>query len=286
MDEKELKEILSAIEKAGWRPELCDTPVPVSYQAVKCGIPTDMGDECIDDYILLPKAVVGTHPYVLVPVSGDSMIDAGYENGDKLRVQLGVDAYDGDDVFVWVDGGCTVKTLFTDEDGNRWLVPRNDTYDAIPLTEDMDVRVFGVVRSVEKVSPRNSSRELLKSIRRTKEKQKQAKRMSAEMVDRQMVAVSGIVVHARQWYAVYRALLDKNLVQAGDYQGFCAHVRELVPEHKHLPEAKEISRMAVQSFSKPVTMWTENDAPVRGNRFRDYLNIALEMGNLLSNPKK
>ena len=27
MDEKELKEILSAIEKAGWRPELCDTPV-------------------------------------------------------------------------------------------------------------------------------------------------------------------------------------------------------------------------------------------------------------------
>ena len=102
MDEKELKEILSVIEKAGWQPELCDTPVPVSYHAVKCGLPAEMGDDCIDDYVLLPKALVGMHPCVLVPVSGDSMIDAGYENGDKLRVQLGVDAYDGDDVFVWV----------------------------------------------------------------------------------------------------------------------------------------------------------------------------------------
>ena len=43
--------------------------------------------------------------------------------------------------------------------------------------------------------------------------------------------------------------------------------------------------MAVQSFSKPVAMWTENDAPVSGNRLRDYLNIALTMGELLSNPK-
>ena len=75
MDEKELKEILSAIEKAGWRPELCDTPVPVSYHAVKCGLPAEMGDDYIDDYILLPKAVVGTHPYVLVPVRGNRFRD-------------------------------------------------------------------------------------------------------------------------------------------------------------------------------------------------------------------
>ena len=58
-------------------------------------------------------------------------------------------------------------------------------------------------------------------------------------------------------------------------------------DEKELKEIlSEISRMAVQSFSKPVTMWTENDAPVRGNRFRDYLNIALTMGKLLSNPQK
>lgn len=285
MDEQELKEILSSMRAAGWQPELCDTPVPVSYSAVKCGLPTEMGDDYIDGYVLLPKELVGMHPSVLLPVSGNSMIDAGYEEGDKLRVQLGVTAYDGEDVFAWVDGGCTVKTLFTDEEGKHWLVPRNEAYDAIPLTEDMDVRIFGVVRGVEKASSRVSSRELLKSIRRTKDKQKQAKKMSVEEVDRQIVKVSDIVVHARQWYAVYRALLDKKLVQAGDYQGFCAHVKELLPDHKHLPEAKEISRMAVQSFSKPVAMWTENDAPVSGNRFRDYLNIALTMGELLSNPK-
>ena len=81
MDEKELKEMLSAIENAGWMPELCDTPVLVSDHAVKCGSPAEMGDDYIDDYVLLPKALLGTHPYVLVPVSGDSMIDAGHEVG-------------------------------------------------------------------------------------------------------------------------------------------------------------------------------------------------------------
>ncbi len=282
MDGKELKEILDGMWQAGWAVELCDTPVPVSENPVMCGMPTEMGDDVVDDYVLLPKALVGMTPYVLVPVKGDSMLDAGYEEGDQLRVQLGVDAYDGDDVFVWVDGGCTVKTLFSDEEGKRWLVPQNDTYDAILLKEDMDVRVFGVVRGVEKGRSRPSSRVLLQSIRRTKEKWKKAEKLTPIEVDERIKAVSDIVVHARQWYAVFRALLDMDLVQRGDYQAFCWRVKALLPEHRHLPDAKEVSRMAVQSFSKPVAMWTENDAPVRGMRFRDYLNIALTMGDLLS----
>lgn len=47
MDERELKEMLSAIEGAGWQTELCDTPVPVSYHAVKCGLPAEMGEDYI-----------------------------------------------------------------------------------------------------------------------------------------------------------------------------------------------------------------------------------------------
>ena len=277
MDEQELKEILSSMRAAGWQPELCDTPVPVSYSAVKCGLPTEMGDDYIDGYVLLPKELVGMHPSVFLPVSGNSMIDAGYEEGDKLRVQLGVTAYDGEDVYAWVDGGCTVKTLFTDEEGRHWLVPRNEAYDAIPLTDDMDVRIFGVVRGVEKASSRVSSRELLKSIRRTKDKQKQAKKMSAEEVDKQIVKVSGIVVHARQWYAVYRALLDKKLVQAGDYQGFCAHVKELLPEHKHLPSESELRRSAVGCFSKPFATWTDEKAPVHGKSYQGYYDAGEAM---------
>ena len=32
--------------------------------------------------------------------------------------------------------------------------------------------------------------------------------------------------------------------------------------------------MAVQSFNKPVRLWDSDDAPVKGQRFDDYLHIA------------
>ena len=32
--------------------------------------------------------------------------------------------------------------------------------------------------------------------------------------------------------------------------------------------------MAVQSFNKPMRLWDSDDAPVKGQRFDDYLHIA------------
>lgn len=63
---------------------------------------------------------------------------------------------------------------------------------------------------------------------------------------------------------------------------FCNRVARLLPEHEHLPVAKELSRMAVQSFAKPVSMWDINNAPVKGTRFYDYMQIAKNMDKLLA----
>ena len=274
MDEKELKEIMSLLEKSGLRAELCDTPIPISTSSARCGNPTELGDESIDDYILIPKALVGPHPEMYVPAIGDSMIEAGYEEGDLLRVRFGVTARDGQDVLILIDGSCTVKTLFTDEDGQKWLVPQNDEFTAFPLREDMDVRALGVVVGVEKDSPRHSSSACLKAIRKAKQRMKAVKRLSDEQVDAIICEMGEEVQHARQWYAVYRPLLDHELTEKDDFDGFCKRVHRLLPDHEHLPTAKELSRMAVQSFSKPVVLWDRNDAPVRGTRFDDYLRIA------------
>ena len=154
-------------------------PVPVSLTSVPCGSPTELGPEDIDDYILLPKKLVGLHPEMFVPADGDSMVDVGYEPGDMLRVRFGVEAMDGDSVLAMIDGACTVKSLFTDEDGTRWLVPQNVKYDAIRLTEDMDVRILGIVVGVEKGRVRASTRQMLQSVRRTKSMQRQALRLSS-----------------------------------------------------------------------------------------------------------
>jgi hypothetical protein len=224
MDEKELKEIFEQLEAQGWKPQLCDTPVPVSLNGVPCGLPTELGDECIDDYILIPKAIVGNHPDMFVPVIGDSMLDAGYEEGDKLRIRFGVASHDGDNVLAMIDGAATVKTLFTDEEGNKWLVPQNDKYDAILLTEDMDVRILGVVLGVEKASINAPSRTLLQSIRRAKNRQRLASRLTDEKVDKLMIQIGEDVKHARQWYAVFRAMVDYDVVADSSISEFCERV--------------------------------------------------------------
>lgn len=282
MDEKELKEVFTKLEEQGWKPMLCDTPVGISTCKVKCGLPTEIGDEWADDYWMVPKALTGCHPELMIRVDGDSMIDAGYESGDLLRVRFDMTAHDGDSVLAWIDRRCTVKTIFTDEDGSLWLVPQNDDYDPILIEEGMDFRILGVVTGVEKASVRASSRKSLNAIRRMKNKLRATRNLSREHVDELLVRIGGHVQHARQWYAVMRPMVDAKVQDEDDFEDFCCRVCGLLPDHKHLPDAKELQRMAVLSFAKPVSMWVECDAPVTGKRFRDYLSIALQMTRYLS----
>ena len=282
MKTEELRELMGLLKAAGVSAELCDTPVRVSSKSAVCGVPKEIGDECWDDYILLPKALVGRHPEMLIPAEGDSMAGAGIASGDSLRVCFNMQANDGDIVLAWIDGRCTVKTFFTDDDGRKWLVPQNDDYDAILLTEEMNARVLGVVLGVEKASPRVQTRTLMQSVRRTLNHHRAAKKLSDDEVNRLIVSIGDEVAHARQWFAVYKAMSEYGVIDEGDYQGFCGRVRRTVPAHGHLPEAREVARMEVQSFSKPVAMWVETNAPVSGTRFRDYLRIALTMKDYLS----
>ena len=150
--------------------EICDTPVPVSNCTAICGMPTEPGDEYFSEYIMLPKSFVGQRPLMFVNAEGDSMKDAGIEAGDKILIQLGVPANDGDTVVACIDNACTVKSLFTDADGQKWLVPQNQQYDPIPLNESMDVRIIGVVENIEKASPRASTQSMLRSIDAYKKK--------------------------------------------------------------------------------------------------------------------
>ena len=282
MKTDELRDLMELLEAADVRAELCDTPVRVSALSAVCGVPREMGDDDWDDYILLPKALVGRHPVMMIAAEGDSMTGAGIAPGDTLRVCFCMEANDGDIVLAWLDGRCTVKTFFTDDEGRRWLVPQNDNYDAIMLTEEMNVRVLGIVLGVEKASPRVPMRALSQSVRRTQNRLRAAKKLSDDEVNALIVRIGTEVAHARQWFAVYKAMAEYGVIDEKDYHGFCTRVRRTLPAHGHLPEAKEVARMEVQSFSKPVAMWAETNAPVSGTRFRDYLRIALTMKDYLS----
>ena len=175
---KDAEMVIEQMRSAGLNAMLCTESVPVSLQGVRCGSPTEIFDQEIDDYIMLPKSLVGLNPEMMIPVLGDSMIDAGYEEDDLLRVRFGAAYRDLDNVLVNIDGTFTVKTLFTDEQGQVWLVPRNNNYRAIPLSEDQEVSIIGVVIGVFKDTHRASSREVMQMVRLTKNEMKEIAKLS------------------------------------------------------------------------------------------------------------
>ena len=280
MNEKELKEIIILLKEQGWQPLICDTPVPYYDNPVVCGIPTAVGD-LIGENVLLPKEILSMHPEFMVTVTGDSMKDADIEKGDIVKVVAADHFYDSDIVLVCIDGEMTLKVYCEDEDGNPWLVPQNEAYDAFPLKDKVGVRIVGKVTEIFKQVRRVPSRTLMKCIRKAKEKMVPAREFTQLQVSRTIRELAQMITIGRLWYAVYRVMVDLNIIREQDYDGFCQMVAEEVPDHQHLPNRVEMQRLAVQSFAKPTSRWKNNDAPVTGKRFVNYMLIVEKTKELL-----
>lgn len=280
MNEKELKEIIILLKNQGWQPLICDTPVPYYDNPVVCGIPTAVGD-LIGENVLLPKEILSMHPEFMVTVTGDSMKDADIEKGDIVKVVAADHFYDSDIVLVCIDGEMTLKVYCEDEDGNPWLVPQNEAYDAFPLKDKVGVRIVGKVTEIFKQVRRVPSRTLMKCIRKAKEKMVPAREFTQLQVSRTIRELAQMITIGRLWYAVYRVMVDLNIIREQDYDGFCQMVAEEVPDHQHLPNRVEMQRLAVQSFAKPTSRWKNNDAPVTGKRFVNYMLIVEKTKELL-----
>ncbi|MBO5613081.1 MAG: hypothetical protein J5905_01090 [Prevotella sp.] len=286
MNEEEIREILRLLREAGVKYEVCDTPVPVSGLSAVCGIPSEIGEGYNEDYVMVPKALVGSNPVMYIPVEGNSMIEAGYEPGDRLRVRFTDCADDGDDVVAMIDRKCTVKTLFTYEDGSQWLVPRNKDYEAIELTPDMDVKIIAVVVGVEKRAPRASLRDMVKAVRKKKKTGEQKGKVSMNDIEECIYCISDEITYRRHWYSVYRALIEEEVSKKWSIEDFCKYVERLLPEHEHLPNVKEMQRMAVLSFTKPIAQWEADNAPVKGMPFVKYKNIGLQFIEMLDKKRE
>ena len=79
-----------------------------------------------------------------VRVSGDSMTGAGIFNNDLLIVDRSIEAVDGKIVIAAVNSELTLKRL-KHLDNQMVLMPENPAYDPIAITEDMDLKIWGVV---------------------------------------------------------------------------------------------------------------------------------------------
>lgn len=272
---EELRGLFKSLSEQGWNPRLCDeVPVPHYDNRVPCGMPAGVGDITHDEYDMMPRSLVTLNMMYTLDAYGDSMVGAGIDHGDRLEVLSTPVARHGDIVVASIGDGHTVKSFFVDDYGRSWLVPANRKYKPILITEERRVRIEGRVVSVRKLDPRAENRDMRNAVIACEEYAAPDTQSKAERALHTVRRVAPLVKQGRQWYAVYRAMVDRRIVDEDSYTQFVLMVREAVPDHSHLPVAAELRRMEVQSFRRPVDLWDEADAPVTGARFEAYLQIA------------
>jgi hypothetical protein len=276
----ELKALFQELEKQDLRPMLCDTEVPLYDASVPCGDPAMCGEDCVE-MELMPKELLSIHPEFMVTVKGDSMKDVGIVTGDVVKVVGDLLPQDGDIVLANINGEYTLKTYYEDEDGQKWLVPQNEAYHPIMLSERMNLRIYGKVAEIVKRAPRVSFRQCKRVVERAKTKERGPRVPTPEEVSRAIREIAPKIKIARHWYAVFRVLVDRQVIGENGYGTFINKVKEVVPSHAHLPSEIELQRLAVQSFAKTVALWRADNAPVKGKRFSAYLDMAHETESLL-----
>jgi repressor LexA len=112
---------------------------------VEAGFPT-MAEESlldtinIDDYLIKDKAST----YIL-KVKGESMIDAGIQDGDLVIAEKKGQAKDGDIVIALVDGGWTMK-YYRNRKGKVYLEPANKDFQ--PIYPENELEVAAIVKGV------------------------------------------------------------------------------------------------------------------------------------------
>ncbi|MCI9568803.1 MAG: transcriptional repressor LexA [Lachnospiraceae bacterium] len=119
------------------RREVINVPV---IGTVAAGVPI-LAQENIEDYLPIPTEMLPNKEVFMLKVKGNSMIEAGIYNNDKVIVSRQSTADNGDKVVALIDDSATVKTFYK-ENGHYRLQPENSAMDPIIVDE---VQILGKV---------------------------------------------------------------------------------------------------------------------------------------------
>jgi len=118
---------------------------------IPCGPPEEQ-IENTDEYITLPRSLLGEGEFFILRASGDSMVDAGIDSGDLVIVRKQIEANPGDIVAAIINGESTLKRLDIDRTyGTYKLLPENRQKNYLPIeVEGTEGGVQGVAVKVLK----------------------------------------------------------------------------------------------------------------------------------------
>lgn len=111
----------------------------ISSQAIPAGLPTESMDNIHDRLDMHAYLVPSDVSTIIIPVSGDSMINAGINDGDLAVIDTQVTANPGDIVVAEIDGKFTLKRLTVDAAGSFHLTAENPAYPAMAPRESLNI---------------------------------------------------------------------------------------------------------------------------------------------------
>lgn len=120
---------------------------PLFLESIPAGFPSP-ADDYIDRKLDLNELII-RHPAAtfFVRVVGESMIGAGIHSGDILVVDRALPAEHNRIVIAAINGELTVKRL-SKQNGKLYLMPENDGFEPMEVTDEMQFEIWGVVAHV------------------------------------------------------------------------------------------------------------------------------------------
>ena len=118
-------------------------------QGISAGFPSP-ADDFKEIRISLDKELVkNSEATFYARVSGESMIEAGIDDGDLLVIDRSLNPENGKIGICMIDGDFTVKRIKKTK-GRLYLLPENKKYEAIELKEENELIIWGIVAYVIK----------------------------------------------------------------------------------------------------------------------------------------
>lgn len=127
-----------------------DTSTILNLDFVDCGIkagfPSPAQDYLTDSIDLNKELIRRKETTFLARVSGNSLMEAGINDGDLVVIDKSLEVKDGDFVVAFIDGEFTLKEFRRDEANNcAWLIPHNKQFAPIKVTAENDFMIWGVL---------------------------------------------------------------------------------------------------------------------------------------------
>ena len=115
-------------------------------QGIRAGFPSPAQDYMSESIDLNQELIRHPATTFYARAVGDSMKGCGIDDGDLLVIDKAISPQNGDIVVAYIDGEFTLKKVKLEPDGSYlWLIPANDEYPPIKVTEENDFIIWGVL---------------------------------------------------------------------------------------------------------------------------------------------